>query len=190
MVAQIRVCLTCCCVCMQTKLLLAPSHQTSILDHAFPKPSPRHDSGRTKCLKYYKFLESTKCALSGNSELLPANRHVRVPAGEKNSSQGGSFVPSTIQGYNSTSPSSLNNSRAADITERVTSTPSAALQWSIHMPITTPDTSSHSTPAPGGTLQTDSMHLIVSSPVSGIASTPTSLSGLANLPTPIPNPEA
>ena len=53
-----------------------------------------------------------------------------------------------------------------------------------------PGTSSRSTPAPGETLQTDSMRRIVSSPASGIASTPTSLSGLENLPTPIPNPEA
>jgi len=34
------------------------------------------------------------------------------------------------------------------------------------------------------------MSHVVSSPASGIASTPTPLSGLENLPTPIPNPEA
>jgi len=38
--------------------------------------------------------------------------------------------------------------------------------------------------------QTHSTRLVVSSPASGIASTPTSLSGLENLRTPIPNPEA
>jgi hypothetical protein len=51
-------------------------------------------------------------------------------------------------------------------------------------------TSSHNTPASSGTLQTDSTHHVVSSPTSGIASTPTPLSHLENLPTHIPNSEA
>jgi hypothetical protein len=126
----------------------------------------------------------------GNSQLPPAKRRVSVPAGERDTSQGGSSVPSTIQGQNSTPLSSLNNSRVADITQRVASTPSATLRRSINTPTATPVTSSRSTPAPGGTLQTDSTRRVVSSPASGIASTPTPLSGLENLPTPIPNPEA
>jgi hypothetical protein len=47
---------------------------------------------------------------SGNSQLPHAKRRVSVPAGERDFSQGGSFVPSTIQGQNSTPSSSLNNS--------------------------------------------------------------------------------
>jgi len=53
----------------------------------------------------------------GNSQLPPAKRCVSVPAGERDSSQGGSSVPSTIQGQNSTPSSSLNNSRVADISQ-------------------------------------------------------------------------
>jgi hypothetical protein len=53
-----------------------------------------------------------------------------------------------------------------------------------------PGTSSHDTPEPSGITQTDSTHRVVSSPTSGIASTPTPLSHLEILPTPIPNPEA
>jgi len=126
----------------------------------------------------------------GNSQLLPAKRRVSVPAGERDSSQGGSFVPSTIQGQNSTPSSSLNNSRVADITQRVASTPSTTQRRSIITPTATPGTSSCNTPAPSGTIQTDSTCRVVSSPASGIASTPTPLSDLENLPTPIPNPEA
>jgi len=53
-----------------------------------------------------------------------------------------------------------------------------------------PDTSSCSTPALGWTLQTVSTCRVLSSPPSGIASSPTPFSGLEHLPTPIPNPEA
>jgi hypothetical protein len=126
----------------------------------------------------------------GNSELPPAKRRVSVPAGEKDSSQGGSFVPSTIQGQNSSPSSSLNNSRVADITQRVASTPSTTHPGSIITPTAMPGTSSRKTAAPSGTIETDSTRRVVSSSVSGIASTPTPLSGLENLPTPIPNPEA
>jgi len=58
--------------------------------------------------------------LSGNSQLLPAKRPVSVPAGERDSSQGGSSVASTIQGENSTPLSLLNNSRVSDITPSAT----------------------------------------------------------------------
>jgi len=126
----------------------------------------------------------------GNSQLPPHKRRVSVLAGERDSSQGGSSVHSTIQGHNSTPSSSLNNSRVADITQRVTSTPYATQRRLINTPTATPGTCSHNTPAPWGPIQTDSMCRVVSSPASGIASTPTPLRGLENLPTPIPYPEA
>jgi len=131
-----------------------------------------------------------KCEPSGNSQLPPAKRRVSVLAGERDSSQGGSSVPSTIQGQNSTPSSLLNNSRVADIAQRVTSTPSATQRRSIITPTATPGTSSRNTPALSGTIQTDSTRCVVSSPASVIASTPTPLSSLENLSTPIPNPEA
>jgi len=126
----------------------------------------------------------------GNSQLPPAKRSVSVPAGKSDTSQGGSSLPSTIQGQNSTPLSSLNNSRVADITQRVASTPPTTLRRSLNTPTAMPGTSSRSTPAHGGTLQIDSTRRVVSSPASGIASTPTPLSSLESLPTPIPNPEA
>jgi len=126
----------------------------------------------------------------GNYQLPAAKRRVSVPAGERDSSQGGSFVPLTIQGQNSTPSSSLNNSRVADITQRVASTPSTTQRRSIITPTATPGTSSRDTPAPSRTIQTDSTRHVVSSPASGIANTPTSLSSPENLHTPILNPEA
>jgi len=126
------------------------------------------------------------CGPSGNSQPLPAKRCVSIPVGERDASQGGSSVPSTIQGQNSTPSSSLNNSRIAEINQRVTSTSSATQQQSINTPTTTPGTSSRSIPAPGGS----STRRIVCSFVSGIVITPTPPQGLENLPTPIPNPEA
>jgi hypothetical protein len=127
---------------------------------------------------------------SGNSQLPPAKRRISVLAGERDSSQGGSFVPSTIQGQNSIPSSSLNNSRVADITQHVASNPLTTQRRSIITPTATPGTSRHNSPAPSGTIQTDSTRRVVSSLASGIASNPTPLSGLENLPTPIPNPEA
>ena len=53
-----------------------------------------------------------------------------------------------------------------------------------------PDTSTRSTPAPGGTSQTDSKGRVVSILASSIATTPTPLRGLEHLPTPIHNAEA
>jgi len=126
-----------------------------------------------------------KCGPSGDSQLPPAKRHVSVPAGKRNSSQGKSSVASTIEGRNSTPSSSLKNTRVADITQPVISTPAATQQQSINTPTATPGI-----PAPGGTSQTDSTHRVVSSPASGIDSTPTPPSSLENLPTLIPNPEA
>jgi hypothetical protein len=127
-----------------------------------------------------------KRGLSGNSQHPPAKRRVSVPVGERDASQGESSVPSTIQGQNSTPSSSLNNSRVADINQRVTSTLSATQRRSTNTPTATLGTSSRSTPAPGGT----STRRLVSSPASGIVITPTPLRGLENLPTPIHNPEA
>jgi len=127
---------------------------------------------------------------SGNSQLPPAKWRDSVPAGARDPSQGGSSVPSTIQGQNSTPSSSLNNSHIADITQRVTSTRSATQWQSIITPTAMPGTSSHNIPAPSGPIQTNWTRRVLSSPASGIASTPTPLSGLEILPTPIPNPEA
>jgi len=62
---------------------------------------------------------------SGNSQLPPAKRHVSEPAGERDSSQGGSSRSSTIEGQNSTPSSSLNNPCVADITT------SATQRWSM-----------------------------------------------------------
>jgi len=123
---------------------------------------------------------------SGNSQLPPARRRFSVPAGERDSTQGGSSVASTIQGQNSITSSSLNNSRVADISQRVTSTPSATQRRSINTPTATPVASSHSTPVPGGT----ATRRVVSSPAFGIAITPNPRTGLHNLPTSIRNPEA
>jgi len=97
-----------------------------------------------------------------NSQHPPAKRRDSVPAGERDTSQGGSSVPSTIQGQNSNPISSLNNSRVADITQLVACTPSATLRWSLITPTARPGTSSRSTPAPGGTLQTESTRRVVS----------------------------
>jgi hypothetical protein len=78
----------------------------------------------------------------------------------------------------------------ADITQHVTSTPSASQQRSMITPTAMKGTSSRTTSAPGATLQTDSKRHIVSSLASGIGSTPTPLRGLNNLHALIPNPEA
>ena len=121
---------------------------------------------------------------SGNSQLPPAKRRVSIPAGERDSSQGGSSVSSTIQGQNSTPSSSLNNSRVANIN------PSATPRRSIITLTAMPGTSSHNTPATSRISQTESTRRVESRPASGIDSTPTPLSGLENLPTRIPNPEA
>ena len=121
-----------------------------------------------------------------DSQFRPAKRRVSVPAGERDSTQGGSSVASTIQGQDSIPSSSLNNSRVADITQPVTSTPSSTQRQSINTPTATPVTSSRSTPAPGGT----STRHVISNPAFGIDITPTPPCGLKNLPNPIPNPEA
>jgi hypothetical protein len=122
----------------------------------------------------------------GNSQLPPAKRHVSVPAGVSDSTQERSSVASTIQGQNSIPSSSLNNSRVADITQRVTSTPSATQRWSIITPTATPVKSSLNTPVTG---RTSTPHGVCS-PAFGIAITPTPLTGIETLPTPIRNPEA
>jgi hypothetical protein len=127
---------------------------------------------------------------SGNSQLPPAKRRVSAPAGKRDSSQGESSGSSKIPGQNSTPSSSLNNSGVADITQRVTVTPSATQRQSMITPTAMPGTSSRSTLAPGGTAQTDSTRHFISSLASGIANTPTPPRGLENLPTPIRNPEA
>jgi hypothetical protein len=106
------------------------------------------------------------------------------------SSQGGFSVPSAIQGQNSTPSSSLNNSHVAGITQPVAGTLCTTLRRSINTPTAMPGTCSRSTLPPGGTFQLGSTRHIVSSPASGIASTPTPLSCHKHLPIPITNPEA
>ena len=131
-----------------------------------------------------------QCRRLGNPQLPPARRHIPAPAGERDTSQGGSSIALTIHGQNSTPSSSLNNSGMADITQCGTFTPSATRRRSINSPTATPGTSSRGTPEPGGTSQADSTRLVVSCLTSGIASTPTPVSGHDTLPTPIPDREA
>jgi len=135
-------------------------------------------------------LNPQKHAASGNSPIPPAKRHISVPAGERDSSAGGSSVGSTIQGPNSAPSTLLNNSSIAEITQCLTATLSATQQRSINTPTATAGTCSHNTPAPRGTSETVWKRDIVSSPASSIASTPTPLRGLENLPSAIANPEA
>jgi hypothetical protein len=127
-----------------------------------------------------------KCGPSEVFQLPPVKRRISVLAGERNSTQRGSSVASTIEGQNSIPSSLLNNSRIADITQCVTSTPPAIQPQFIITPTATPVTSSRSTPGPRGT----SMRRVVSNPAFGIAITPTPLSGLENMPTLTLNPEA
>jgi hypothetical protein len=126
----------------------------------------------------------------GNSQLPPAKTLVSAPTGKSHTSQGGSSVACSIPGQNSTPLALLNNSGVADMTQRMTVTPSATHERSIITPTAVPGIISRSTPACGGTSQSDSTCCVVSSLASGIASTSTPLSGLENLPTPIPHPEA
>jgi len=62
--------------------------------------------------------------------------------------------------------------------------PSAKLHWSRNTSTAILGTCSWSTPTPGGTLQKHSACRVGSSSASGIASTPTPLSGFENRPTP------
>jgi len=130
------------------------------------------------------------CGLLENSQDLSATRQISVLALQRDSSQGGSSVASTINGQNSTPSSPLNNSQVPDITYHMTSTLSATHQRPINTPTSIPGISSHCTPGFRGTSQTDSKSLVVSICPSGIVVTSTPLSGLENLPTPITNPEA
>jgi len=157
-------------------------------------PSQRPHPDTTRVVRNVRSLANghnqQKRGPAGKYQLPPAKRRVSVPAGERDSSQEGSFVPSTIQYQNSTPSSSLNNSCVADITQRVASNPSTTQRRSIITPTATLGISSRNTPAPSGTIQTDSTRCVVSSPASGIATPLTHLCGLETLPTSIPNPEA
>jgi hypothetical protein len=115
---------------------------------------------------------------------------VSVLAGPMVPTPGGSSVNSTILGQISTPSSFLNNSRVEDFIQCMTSTLSATPRRVIVTPTAMPGTSSHNRPAPSGTSQTDSMRHVVCSPASGIASFPTLLSSLENLPIAIHNPQA
>lgn len=92
-----------------------------------------------------------KGGLLWNSQYPPAKRFISIPAVEGDSSQEGRSVASTLKYQNSTSSSSLNNSRIADITQRVTSTASAT-QWRLtSTPTSMAGTSCRSTPTREGT---------------------------------------
>jgi hypothetical protein len=149
----------------------------------FAHPDMTLDIQNVRSLANHK--NQQKCAPSGNSQLAPAQRCISILAWERDSSEGGGSVASIIEGQNSVPSSLLSNSHIAEITQRVTSTPSAKQRLLLNTPNAT-----LGNPAPGGTSQTDSTCRIVSSPTSGIASTPAPLSGFDNMPTPIPNPEA
>jgi hypothetical protein len=123
---------------------------------------------------------------SGNSQPLPGKWCVSILAGERDSTQGGSSVVSTIEGTNSSPSSSLNNSRMADISQRVNSTLSGRLQWSINAPTSTPGSKRRCQTAPGGT----SKRYVVFCSAFGICITPIPLSCVEILPTAIPNAEA
>jgi len=157
-------------------------------------PSQQHHPDPTPVVRNVWSLANChhwqRCGRLGNTDPLPATRRVSVPAGEMDSSQGGRSVASTIQGQNSTPTSSLNDSDFAHITQHVTSTPSTTQRQSINTPTPTLGTSNRNTSAPGWMSQTDWTCCAVSGPAPGIAGTPTSLSGLENLPYTIPNPEA
>jgi len=127
---------------------------------------------------------------SENLQYPPDMRQVSSLPGERDSSPGESSVACTIYGQNCTISWSLNNSGGVDIPQGVTSTPSITQRRSINTPTAMPGIHSCSTPAPGAISQADSTRPIVPSLASGIASTPTPLSGLEILPTSIPNPEA
>jgi hypothetical protein len=101
------------------------------------------------------------------------------------SAQGGSFVASKIEGQNSIPSSLLNNSRIADITQQLTSTLFPTQRWSLNIQTATPVTIRCSSSARGGTSSCG----IVSRGTFRIAITPTPLTSLGNLPTPIPTPD-
>jgi len=126
----------------------------------------------------------------GYSQLPPTRSQVSPPGGERDSSQAGSSIACQIHRQNSTHWSSQSNSRIADITVCATSTLSATHQWSIYTPISSPATSSSSTPTTGGTSQIVSMCHLESSPTSRLAITTTPPSGCVNLPTLTPHEEA
>jgi hypothetical protein len=120
----------------------------------------------------------------------PAETRIFSLAGERDSFQGGSSGACTIHCQNSTPTSSLNTSGVEDITQLATSCLSATQQRSMITSSVMLGTSIRSTPAPRGTSQAYSTRRVISCHTSGIAGTPIPLSGLVNLPSPIPNPEA
>jgi len=95
-----------------------------------------------------------------------------------------------MQGQNTTPSSSLKNSQVEVFTRIVTSSPSATHRRTIITSNARPGTSSQNTHSRSGITQSDSTLHVESCTAFGIASTPTHLSGLENLPTPMPDPEA
>jgi len=120
LVAQIGVNLPCRCICIQTKTVPASLPLNINIGLCLPKALT------LSRLRLYEMFEvSLIVRINKTMGLRPARRRVSVPAGKSDSSQGGSSVASSIQGQNSTPSSSLNNSRVADITQRVASNLSA-----------------------------------------------------------------
>ena len=148
-------------------------------------------------LRSYAMLEvlliprnNKRVGLQGVLSFPLARGRVSAPVGKRDSLEGGSSAASAIQGQNSTPSTLRSNSHITDNTQHVTFTPSATQPQSIYTPTAILGTSSRSTPKPGRSSQTYSTRRVVSHPSSGIASTPTPLSGLENLPTCIANPAA
>jgi len=163
-------------------------HLYQIMHSKSPHPDTTPVVRNVWCLDNRQYQQ--KHLPSGDSQLLAIERLVSIPAGESDSSQGVSSSASRFQGQNSTASSYLNNSRVADIIQCVTSTWSTAQRLSNITTTPKPGTGNRSTPAPWVTSEPDSTRCIVSWPSSGIASTPSLLSGLEYMPTPIPNPDA
>jgi len=73
LIAHIGVSLACRCICLQRKLFLHSERRTSLWDYAFPKPSPWHDSGHTKCSMSRYFSEWTTVWALGEFSTSPGD---------------------------------------------------------------------------------------------------------------------
>jgi len=149
-VAQIEVNLACRCICMQRNYSYSRNveHPYGMMPSQSPHPVASLVVRNVRSLANRQ--NQQKHGSLGNSQLPTAMKRVSVPAGEKDSPQEWSSVASTIQGQISTPSFSLNNSRIADATQCLTSTPSATPQRSIITPTAMPGTSSRNAPEPSG----------------------------------------
>jgi len=126
-----------------------------------------------------------RCGRLVKSQRPPPKRFVSIPAGIRDSWDGGNTEACTIQSRNWTQSRLLDTSHVAQIPPWVTSIPSPAPIWLIYTP-----TARTGNPAPGGTSQTDSMRCVVSSPASSMAISPTPLGGIAHQHTTHPYPRS